>query len=59
MLVGQDLNADNIDRVAVLAAEISQPRSDHRGSEAYKRHMVATFVTRILSKLLPTTQKVA
>ena len=59
VLVGQDLNADTIDRAAGLAAEISKPRSDHRGSEAYKRHIVATFVTRILLSLQLATQEVA
>ena len=59
VLVGEDLNAASIDRAAALAAEISQPRSDHRGSEAYKRHIVATFVMRILSNLQRTTQEVA
>ena len=59
MLVGEELNGDNIARAAGHAAEMSQPRSDHRGSEAYKRHIVATFVTRILSSLQRTTQEVA
>jgi carbon-monoxide dehydrogenase medium subunit len=57
-LVGAELNAGAIERAADLAAQASQPRSDHRGSEAYKRHIVATFVTRILSSQL-TTQEVA
>ena len=57
-LVGTDLNAGAIERAADLAAQASQPRTDHRGSEAYKRHIVATFVTRILSSQL-TTQEVA
>ena len=58
-LVGADLNAGTIERAADLAAQASQPRSDHRGSEAYKRHIVATFVTRILSNPQLTTQEVA
>ena len=58
-LVGTDLDAGTIGRAAGLAAEASRPRSDHRGSEAYKRHMVSTFVTRILSNLQPSTQEVA
>jgi carbon-monoxide dehydrogenase medium subunit len=57
-LVGADLNAGAIERAADLAAQASQPRSDHRGSETYKRHIVATFVSRILSSQL-TTQEVA
>ncbi len=58
-LVGADLNAGTLERAADLAAQASRPRSDHRGSEAYKRHIVATFVTRILSNLQLTTQEVA
>ncbi len=58
-LVGADLNAGTIERAADLAAQASRPRTDHRGSEAYKRHIVATFVTRILSNLQLTTQEVA
>jgi len=58
-LVGGDLNAGSIERAAGLAAQVSQPRTDHRGSEAYKRHIVATFVTRILSNLQLPTQEVA
>ena len=58
-LVGVDLNDGAIERAADLAAQASQPRSDHRGSEAYKRHIVATFVTRILSNLQRTPQEVA
>ena len=35
---------------AGLAADVSRPRTDHRGSADYKRHMVHTFVTRILER---------
>jgi carbon-monoxide dehydrogenase medium subunit len=35
---------------AGLAAEAARPRTDHRGSADYKRHMVHTFVTRILER---------
>ena len=59
VLVGTALDADSIDRAAQLAAQVSRPNSDHRGSETYKRHIVATFVTRALSKLQLTTQEVA
>ena len=58
-LVGEDLNAGTIERASDLAAQASRPRTDHRGSEAYKRHIVATFVTRILSNLQLTIQEVA
>ena len=47
-LAGQPLSADSISRAADLAAEAARPRTDHRGSAEYKRHMVRTFVQRIL-----------
>jgi carbon-monoxide dehydrogenase medium subunit len=48
-LVGVPLSAESIVRAADLAAQASNPRTDHRGSAEYKRHMVRTFVVRILS----------
>lgn len=48
-LVGSSLNASSIEQAARLAAEAAQPKSDHRGSAEYKRHMVHTFVVRGLS----------
>ena len=50
-LVGGPLTAESIGRAADLAAGAARPRTDHRGSAEYKRHMVATFVTRILSRV--------
>jgi carbon-monoxide dehydrogenase medium subunit len=52
-LVGGPLTAESIGRAADLAAEAAQPRTDHRGSAEYKRHMVRTFVTRILGRAEP------
>jgi carbon-monoxide dehydrogenase medium subunit len=52
-LTGKALTADSIEAAASLAAEAARPRTDHRGSAEYKRHMVATFVQRILSRDLP------
>ncbi len=49
-LVGRPLSADSIGQAADLAAAAAQPRTDHRGSAEYKRHMVRTFVERILSR---------
>ncbi len=49
-LTGQPLTAESIGRAADLAAAAAQPRTDHRGSAEYKRHMVRTFVVRILSR---------
>ncbi len=49
-LVGQPLTAQTIAQAAELAAAAARPRTDHRGSAEYKRHMVRTFVVRILSR---------
>jgi aerobic carbon-monoxide dehydrogenase medium subunit len=48
-LAGKPLTAESIGQAAELAAAAARPRTDHRGSAEYKRHMVATFVKRILS----------
>ena len=50
-LTGRPLTAESIAEAGRLAAEAAQPRSDHRGSATYKRHMVSTFVVRILSRI--------
>lgn len=50
-LTGRPLTADSIGEAASLAAAAARPRTDHRGSAEYKRHMVATFVERILSRV--------
>ena len=49
-LVGQPLSAQTIGQAAELAAAAARPRTDHRGSAEYKRHIVATFVERILNR---------
>ena len=49
-LVGKPLSAESVEEAAQLAAEAARPRSDHRGSAAYKRHIVATFVRRGLTR---------
>ena len=51
VLTGRPLTADTIAEAGRLAAEAAQPRSDHRGSATYKRHMVRTFVVRLLSRI--------
>src|SRR5580704_9410890 len=48
-LTGQALTPEAISHAAELAAAAARPRTDHRGSAEYKRHMVATFVERILT----------
>ncbi len=56
-LMGGPLTADSIGRAADLAAQAAQPRTDHRGSADYKRHIVRTFVERILTRVAqPTTE---
>jgi len=49
-LAGQPLTAQTIEQAAGLAAGAARPRTDHRGSAEYKRHMVRTFVVRILTR---------
>jgi carbon-monoxide dehydrogenase medium subunit len=49
-LTGQALTPQTIDQAAGLAAAAARPRTDHRGSAEYKRHMVRTFVVRILTR---------
>jgi len=58
-LTGQTLDPTSIARAAELAAEAARPRSDHRGSAAYKKHIVHTFVTRILSRVASTEAEAA
>jgi carbon-monoxide dehydrogenase medium subunit len=49
-LTGKQLSSESIGQAADLAAAAAQPITDHRGSAEYKRHMVRTFVERILSR---------
>jgi aerobic carbon-monoxide dehydrogenase medium subunit len=49
-LTGAPLTADRIEQAADLAAAAARPRTDHRGSAEYKRHIVRTFVVRILGR---------
>jgi aerobic carbon-monoxide dehydrogenase medium subunit len=58
-LAGQPLSAERIEQAATLAAEAAQPKTDHRGSAEYKRHMVHTFVARILGHVEPAAQQAA
>jgi len=52
-LTGQPLTAEVIEAAGDLAAQAARPRTDHRGSAEYKRHMVRTFVIRLLSRTGP------
>jgi aerobic carbon-monoxide dehydrogenase medium subunit len=58
-LVGHLLTEQTISQAADLAAQAARPRTDHRGSAEYKRHMVRTFVTRILSRMEPAEERAA
>ncbi len=59
VLVGKTLNAESIEAAADAVAEAADPRTDHRGSADYKRHIVKTFVTRILNNIANSEQKAA
>ena len=48
-LIGGPLTPETIRQAADEAAGAARPRTDHRGSAEYKRHMVRVFVTRILN----------
>jgi aerobic carbon-monoxide dehydrogenase medium subunit len=54
-LTGRELTPPVIEEAAAAAAAAARPKTDHRGSAEYKRHMVATFVTRLLSRAGPDT----
>ena len=58
-LVGKDLTAERIGTAADLAAQAARPKTDHRGSAAYKRHVVRTFVERILTNVSDSLEKKA
>ncbi len=58
-LVGGSLDEAGISRAADLAAAAAQPNSDHRGSADYKRHIVHTFVTRILTRVVDGQERAA
>ncbi|MEM9467217.1 MAG: xanthine dehydrogenase family protein subunit M [Actinomycetota bacterium] len=59
VLVGSSLDDATIDAAAEAAAGATSPKSDHRGSADYKRHVVATFVRRLLAQHQPAEAKVA
>jgi carbon-monoxide dehydrogenase medium subunit len=58
-LTGRPLTADGIAQAAELAAQAARPRTDHRGSADYKRHMVRVFVKRLLSRADATEERAA
>jgi carbon-monoxide dehydrogenase medium subunit len=58
-LTGRALDPDVIADAAGKAAEAARPRTDHRGSADYKRHVVHTFVTRILTQIADSDERAA
>ena len=50
-VTGRALSPESIGEAASLAGAAARPRTDHRGSAEYKRHMVETFVRRILGRI--------
>lgn len=58
-LVGKKITPELIAEVAAAVAATAEPRTDHRGSSDYKRQIVKTFVSRILTGLATTSQKAA
>lgn len=58
-LVGGALTAATIAQAADLAAQAARPRTDHRGSAEFKRHIVHTFVVRLLNRIAESADKAA
>lgn len=52
LLRGQKITEDLIARAGVIASEDSEPTSDLRGSEAYKRSLLNTITKKMLNKAL-------
>lgn len=59
VLAGKRLTPEDIDAAADAVAAVAEPRTDHRGSADYKRHIVKTFVSRILTNIAHSEQKAA
>ena len=58
-LVGKPLSTSTIAEAADLTAAAARPRTDHRGSAEYKRHIVHTFVERILTHVVESSERAA
>jgi aerobic carbon-monoxide dehydrogenase medium subunit len=59
VLVGGPLTASKIGQAADLAAQAARPRTDHRGSAEFKRHIIHTFVVRLLDRVVESTDRAA
>ncbi len=58
-IVGRPLGAESIGAAADLAATAARPRTDHRGSAEFKRHVVRTFVVRLLNRVAESEERAA
>jgi carbon-monoxide dehydrogenase medium subunit len=58
-LVGGLLTAASVEQAADLAAQAARPRTDHRGSAEFKRHIVHTFVVRLLHRAVESAERAA
>ena len=58
-LADKALTAETIEQAADLAAQAANPRTDHRGSAEYKRHIVHTLVVRILTQVVDSAERAA
>jgi aerobic carbon-monoxide dehydrogenase medium subunit len=58
-LTGKPLTADSIAEAAELAASVAQPKTDHRGTAEYKRHLVRVFISRLLGGTMATMERAA
>ena len=51
ILTERGLTPEAIEEAARAAAGAAQPKTDHRGTADYKRHLVEVFTKRILSRI--------
>jgi len=58
-LTGKPLTAETIAEAAGLAAGAARPKTDHRGTAEYKRHLVRVFVSRILGGTAASAERAA
>jgi carbon-monoxide dehydrogenase medium subunit len=58
-LTGHPLDGASAELAADQAAEAARPTTDHRGSADYKRHVVHTFVRRILKRIADAEERAA
>ena len=58
-LVGGPLTPSKIQQAADLAAQAARPRTDHRGSAEFKRHIIHIFVVRLLDRAVESTDRAA